>query len=196
MHASLSRGIELIKCLSDIFCRVCKIRHILSVIHYPIRGAVCFQFTNFPCDDWENIYTLSYHRHQIGSMNYYPLFRVRSWNNGVRCMSFCILMMIFNCQRLCKGFTRKDPSEGYWNECHMFPYKAWKGTWTVIFQTSNSCIDKTYISICCAWDVRICAYHKNLVPCMGPLISHIHMLEKNFRDFERASQCTVIQETG
>ena len=37
-------------------------------------------------------YTLSSYHHQIGSMNYYPLFRVRSWNNGVRCMSFCILM--------------------------------------------------------------------------------------------------------
>ena len=73
---------------------VSKISHILSVIHYTIRGAVCFQFTNFPCDDWENIHTLSYyHHHQIGSMSYYPLFRVRSWNNGVRCMSFCILMV-------------------------------------------------------------------------------------------------------
>ena len=68
-----------------------KIRHILSDIHYTIRGAVCFQFTHFPCD-WENIYTLSYYHHQIGSTNYYPLFRVRSWNNGVRCMSFCILI--------------------------------------------------------------------------------------------------------
>ena len=54
--------------------------------------AVCFQFTHFPCDDWENRYTLSYYHHQIGSMNYYPLFRVRSWNNGVHCMSFYILM--------------------------------------------------------------------------------------------------------
>ena len=27
-----------------------------------------------------------------GSMNYYPLFRVRSWNSGMRCMSFYILM--------------------------------------------------------------------------------------------------------
>ena len=90
--ANLSEGIELIKCLSDIFCRVCKIKHILSFIHYTICGAVCFQFTHFPCDDWENIYTLSYCHHQIGSMNYYPLFRVRSWNNGVRCMSFYILM--------------------------------------------------------------------------------------------------------
>ena len=40
------------------------------------------------------IYTLSYYHHQIGSMNYYPLFRVRSWNNGVRCMSFYIITYI------------------------------------------------------------------------------------------------------
>ena len=47
----------------------------------------------------ENIYTLSYYQHQIGSMNYYPLFRVRSWNNGVRCMSFYILMDSFTRSR-------------------------------------------------------------------------------------------------
>ena len=40
--ANLSEDIELIKCLSDIFCRVRKIKHILSVIHYTIYGAVCF----------------------------------------------------------------------------------------------------------------------------------------------------------
>ena len=45
--ANLSEDIELIKCLSDIFRRVCKMRYILSVIHYTIRGAVCFQFTHF-----------------------------------------------------------------------------------------------------------------------------------------------------
>ena len=72
-----------------------KIQHILSVIHYTICGAVCFQFTHFSCDDWKNIYTLSYYHHQIESMTYYPLFRVRSWNNGVRCMSFYILKMVW-----------------------------------------------------------------------------------------------------
>ena len=75
---------------------VSKITHILSVIrctiHYTICGAVCFQFTHSSCDDWDNIYTLSYYHHQIGRMNYYPLFRVRSWNNGVRCMSCYIVM--------------------------------------------------------------------------------------------------------
>ena len=53
-----------------------------------------FSVYPFPCDDWENIYTLSYYHHQIGSMNYYPLFRVRSWNNGMRCMFLYILTTI------------------------------------------------------------------------------------------------------
>ena len=72
---------------------VSKIKHILSVILYTICGAVCFQFTHFSCDDWENIYTLSCYHHQAESMNYYPLFRVRSWNNGVCCMSLYILIV-------------------------------------------------------------------------------------------------------
>ena len=41
--ARLSEDIELIECLSDIVCRVCKIRHIISVIPYKTRGAVCFR---------------------------------------------------------------------------------------------------------------------------------------------------------
>ena len=54
--ANLSEDIELIKCLWDIFCRGSEINHIVSVIHYTIYGAVCFQFTHFPCDDWDNIH--------------------------------------------------------------------------------------------------------------------------------------------
>ena len=46
-----------------ILSSVSKIRHILSVIRYTIRGAVCLQFTHFPSDDWENIYTLFYYHH-------------------------------------------------------------------------------------------------------------------------------------
>ena len=56
--ANLSEDIELIKCLSDIFVEcMSKIRHILSVIHYTIRGAV-FSVYSFPCNDWKNIDTL------------------------------------------------------------------------------------------------------------------------------------------
>ena len=39
---------------------VSKIKHILSIIHYTLCGAVCFQFIHFPCDDWENIYIYTY----------------------------------------------------------------------------------------------------------------------------------------
>ena len=79
---------------------VSKIVHILSVTHYTIYGAVCFRFTHFPCDGWENTYTLSYYHHQIGSLNYYPLFRVMSWNNGMRCMSLYSLLSYNNCGTL------------------------------------------------------------------------------------------------
>ena len=73
---------------------VSKIRHFLTVVHYAICGTVCFQFTHFPCDDKDNIYiyTLSHYLHQIGIVNYYPLFTIGSWNNGMHCMSFYILM--------------------------------------------------------------------------------------------------------
>ena len=54
-----------------------KIKPILSVVHYTICGAACFQFSHFRCDDWENTYTLSYYHHQNGSTNYYPSFRFR-----------------------------------------------------------------------------------------------------------------------
>ena len=36
-----------------------------------------------------------YYHHPIGSMTHLPLFRVRSWNNGIRCMSLCILINRF-----------------------------------------------------------------------------------------------------
>ena len=111
--ANLSEGIELIKCPSDIFFEcVSKIKHILSVIQYTLCGAVCFQFTHFSCDDWENIHTLSHYHHQIGSMYYYPLFRVRSWNNGARCMSFYILK---GCYIATKSCTCHNGRRVMWN---------------------------------------------------------------------------------
>ena len=94
---------------------------ILSVIHYTIHyticRAMCFQFTHLSCDDLENIYTLSYYHHQIGSMSYYPLVRVRSWNNAVRCMSFYI-----HCFAGCLSHHK-------WKLCCRltWPWKAWPG---------------------------------------------------------------------
>ena len=74
--------------LSSVWVRL-SILSALSAIQYV--GLHVFSLPISVCDDWENIYTLSYYHHQIRSMNYYPLFRIRSWNNDVRCRSFYIL---------------------------------------------------------------------------------------------------------
>ena len=76
--ANLSEDIELIQCLSDIFCRVCELDKAYSLSYQLNDTWSCvFSVDPFPCDDWKNIYTLFYY-YQIGSMNYYPLLRVRS----------------------------------------------------------------------------------------------------------------------
>ena len=116
--ANLSEYIELIKCLSAIFCRVCvgyilawrshsficTLHHLiiiivqtylkiltacqlylvecvskisafsqLSILQYV--GLCVFSLPIYPVMIGR-IYTLSYHNHQIGRMNFYPLFRV------------------------------------------------------------------------------------------------------------------------
>ena len=63
--------------------------HIMPIIQYM---GLCVFSSLISLVVIERIYILSYNHHQIGRMNYYPLFRVRSWNNGMRCMSLCILM--------------------------------------------------------------------------------------------------------
>ena len=56
IFADLSEGIELLKFLSGICCRVCKIQSFLSIIFFMMNGAVCLQLTQFSCDDRENMY--------------------------------------------------------------------------------------------------------------------------------------------
>ena len=93
-YADLSKSIELLKCLSDIFCLKCvsKIRSVLPIIFHAIYGAVCIQLTYLSYDDCENTCAWSNHHPPIGSMTHLPLFRVGSWNNGMRCMYFYFSM--------------------------------------------------------------------------------------------------------
>ena len=90
--ANLSEDIALIKCLSDIFCRVCKIKHtFLSYPLYNIWLCVCFSLP-ISLVMIGIIYALSYYHHQIENMNYHSLLRVRSWNNGMRCLFLYIIL--------------------------------------------------------------------------------------------------------
>ena len=68
------------------------IKSIVSVMFYAIYGVVCIQLIHLSYGDCENTCTLSYYHHQIRSVSHLPLFR--SWNNGMRCMSFYILIEV------------------------------------------------------------------------------------------------------
>ena len=80
------------------------------------------------------IYTLSYYHNQMGSTKYYPVFRVRLWNNGMRWMSLYILMWwklvrpnataawcrcIFQHEYVWSVKTNK------WGPCHGNKYQYW-----------------------------------------------------------------------
>ena len=89
---------------------VSKIKHIfsqLSIIQYIV---LCVFSLPISLVMIERIYTLSYYHHQIRSMNYYPLFRVRSWNNGMHSMSLYILKIWIKCF---KTYTSVRPSPPY-----------------------------------------------------------------------------------
>ena len=89
--ANLSEDIELMKCLSDIFCVWVRL-NIFSQLSIIQHMGLCVFSLPISTVMIERIYTLSYYHHQIGSMNYYPLFRARSRNNGMRYMFLYILL--------------------------------------------------------------------------------------------------------
>ena len=110
---------------------VSKTMRILSITHYTICGAVSFQFTYFCCDSWENIYTLSNYHHQIGSRNYYPLLRVRPWNNGVH-YKLSILFILH------KTPAYLDTAANFnWCFHKITIYISWWIFWTIINVTFN-----------------------------------------------------------
>ena len=80
----------------------------ITPTHYHHCANCVFPVYPFPL--WwlrEYIYTLCYYHHQIGSMNYYPSFRVRSWNGGMRCMSLYIPMSLFGHYIVVSTSTRR-----------------------------------------------------------------------------------------
>ena len=72
--------------LPDAIWQVSKINSILSIIFHAIYWAMYIQLTHLSYYDFAKTCTLSYH-HQTRSMAQLPLFRFKSWNNGISCMS-------------------------------------------------------------------------------------------------------------
>ena len=62
---------------------------LLSVVQY--MGPCVFSLSILPVWWlWKYMHFYNYH-HQIGRMTHLTLFRVRSWKNGIGCISFCII---------------------------------------------------------------------------------------------------------
>ena len=122
---------------------VSKNKHILSVIHlYNMWGCM---FSAYPFPLWwmiEYIYTLSYYHHQIGSANYYPLFRVRSWSNGVRCMSCYILTKCLGYQFYLKPLMFHTPTSHKWNCIYIFRGSVCR---TISIETSKSAVHGDFV---------------------------------------------------
>ena len=80
LNLQINRDVYSLECVS-------KIMLIPLIIFCIIYGAVCFQLIHIPCDDCQSMCALSsFHHNQTGNMNHEPLLKVRSWNNGMRCM--------------------------------------------------------------------------------------------------------------
>ena len=80
----------------------------------------------------ERLYTLSYYHYQIGSMNHYPLFRIRSWYNGMRCMSLYILTMVLAYIYILIGhecsdkYIHRHEGSDWNNTATLFPLQWWR----------------------------------------------------------------------
>ena len=51
---------------------------------------------------------LSYYHHQIRNVNHQPLFRVRSWNNWMRCMFYYVLTRVLGLDMLLSRATCRE----------------------------------------------------------------------------------------
>ena len=80
-----------------------------------VINTTCIPRTLFFHDDCGNLCTLSYYNHQIGSVTHLPLSRVKSWNTGIRCMSFYILTSVTKLRIHTVSVLSKIPSRANFN---------------------------------------------------------------------------------
>ena len=101
---------------------VSKNKSILSITTHAIYRTVRIQLYHISHGDNEYMHTLSYDHPQIGSMNHFPLSRVRTWNSGIPCMSLyglnnCYWLRHIHCSHLQVAIA------GGWFSIKMASYK-------------------------------------------------------------------------
>ena len=120
------------KMLSDTLCLQCvsRIKKIISIIFHAIYETVCIQFTHYYCHDCENMCTLHYYHHQIGSMAHFPLFRVRSWSNVLHLYVFLYFFDIHVNHYFEGSFVRQKWLAIGSDICHEDHWKWWLWRWS------------------------------------------------------------------
>ena len=95
-YADLSEGIELLKCLSDMFCLECvsQINSVLSSIFHAIYGAVCIQLTHSSYDDCENTCTWSYYSIIIKS-EVWPIYHCLGLAHETMVSTLCLSIFLW-----------------------------------------------------------------------------------------------------
>ena len=105
-YAYVFEGVGRMKYLSGTLCQVCLWLSPFSQLSFmQYMGLWVFSVLNsrmMIVKIWEYVYSIYYHRHQIRSMAHLPLFKLRSWNNRMRYMSFNIIILSYDIN--CKNF--------------------------------------------------------------------------------------------
>ena len=118
-----------------LYIHCCRVFMMSWINHYQALTGVHHLSLIWPV--WARFNTLSYYHHQIGSMNYYPLFMVGSWNNGVRCMSLYIPKI-----KIYLDNSKRDPWTNFLirfliaKVCGFFCslFEAWNVIFRILFQ--------------------------------------------------------------
>ena len=110
--------------------------HLSNSITDITRPTIMPAFSEYPPPPHDYPYyqfTYILYHHQIGSMNYYPLCKVRSWNNGGRihvCLSVFLLIHI-------KSQVKRRQSQ--WYKFKKFPKKLFSIKHRTCYTTANLC---------------------------------------------------------
>ena len=114
--------IELLKCLSgNSVSSVCLRFSQFSLLSFMQYMGLCLLSSPIPLIIVRICIHLSYYHHQIRLMVHLPLFRVRSWNNGMCCMIFYILTRLWYLESISnKGNTFQE---------RLIFGKSWNVTW-------------------------------------------------------------------
>ena len=121
---------------------------------------LCVLSLSIPLVMIERIYTLSYYHHKIGCMNYYPLFMVRWWKNGMRCMSLSILTNDLSYLLKIYDYITLLPHNSQFRTGMINQRKMHASASNIILRESQNLYHRRRLVpvVTCVWDTQVVGY--------------------------------------